>query len=99
MNRIDIVTNALGVSVDDAEKVIAHLTNHGCIGWIDNYSEENRSDEPLVDVHYENTFESMIDWKFEGEKPSEILGRANRIEDYPEMLGLDDGVIFWYGLV
>lgn len=94
MNRIDIVTNALGVSVDDAEKVIAHLTNHGCIGWIDNYSEENRSDEP-----HENTFESMIDWKFEGEKPSEILGRANRIEDYPEMLGLDDGVIFWYGLV
>lgn len=99
MNRIDIVMKALGISTDDAEKVIAHLISHDCIDWVDTYNEENRSNEPLVDVHYENTFENMIDWKFEGERPSEILGRSNRIEDYPEMLELEDAVIFWYGLV
>lgn len=99
MNRIGIVTKALGVSVDDAEKVIAHLISHDRIDWIDDYNEENRGNEPLVDVHYENTFKDMIDWKFEEARPSEMLGRSNNIEDYPEMLKLENVVIFWYGLV
>ena len=63
------------------------------------YKEENRSNEPLVDVHYEMDFEDMIDWQYDDTKPSEMLGKSNDIKDYPEMLELEDEVIFWYGLV
>ena len=99
MSRIEIVMNALNVETKDAEKIVEHLTKHDCLEWIDNYNEENRSDEPLVDIHYETDFEDMIDWKFDDCKPSEMLGLSDKIEDYPEMLELEDEVIFWYGLV
>lgn len=99
MSRIEIVMNALDVEKEDAEKIVAHLTKHDCLDWIDNYNEENGNEEPLVDVHFEYTFEDMIDWKFEDYQPSEMLGKSSNIEDYPEMLELEDEIIFWYGLV
>ena len=70
--------------------------------WIDDYDEERdlkRCDEPLTDVHYERSFEDMIDWIFDDAKPSEMLGLSEDIKDYPQMLQLKDNVIFWYGLV
>lgn len=33
MNRIDIVRNALGVGVDDTEKVTAHPETHKPVNW------------------------------------------------------------------
>ena len=99
MSRIEIVMNALDVDEESAEKIIEHLTKQNCLDWIDNYKEENRSDEPLVDVHYEYSFEDMIDWKFDDYKPSEMLGKSSDIKDYPEMLEFEDVIIFWYGLV
>lgn len=99
MNRIDIVMKALEVSKEDALKIVEHLTKQDCLDWIDSYKEENCDDEPLVDIHYESNFEDMIDWKFEGAKPSEIFRLSADIKDYPEMLQLKDSVIFWYGLV
>lgn len=99
MSRIEIVMEALNVEKEDAEKIVEHLTKHDCLGWIDNYNEENRSNEPLVDVHYESDFEDMIDWQYDDAKPSEMLGKSADIKDYPEMLELEDNVIFWYGLV
>lgn len=81
------------------KKIVSHLTKHDCLEWIDDYKEENRSNEPLVDVHYESDFEDMIDWQYEDAKPSEMLGKSNDIKDYPEMLELEDEIIFWYGLV
>ena len=98
MCRIEIVMNALEVEIEDAEKIVEHLTKHNCLEWIDEYDEENL-DEPLTDVHYESSFEDMIDWQFDDTKPSEMLGKSSNIEDYPEMLELEDQVIFWYGLV
>lgn len=99
MNRIEIVMKALDVEREDAEKIVEHLTKHDCLEWIDYYKEENRSNEPLVDVHYEYTFEAMIDWQYDDAKPSEMLGKSNDIKDYQEMLELEYKVIFWYGLV
>ena len=80
----------------DEETELKYESN---LDWIDNYKEENRYNEPLVDVHYENDFEDMIDWQYEDAKPSEMLGKSENINDYPEMLELEYNVIFWYGLV
>lgn len=99
MSKVNIVMKALNVEKEDAEKIVVHLTKHGCLEWIDNYKEENRSNEPLVDVHYETDFEDMIDWQYDDAKPSEMLGKSTDIKDYPEMLELEDEIIFWYGLV
>ena len=97
--RTEIVMNALKVEKVDAQKIVNHLRKHDCLWWIDEYDEENRSEEPLTDVHYENDFEDMIDWQYDDTKPSEILGMSKNIEDYPCMLELENEVIFWYGLV
>lgn len=61
--------------------------------------DEEGKDEPLTDVHYESTFEDMIDWQYEGYKPSEMLSVLYDIKDHEEMLQLSNKVIFWYGLV
>ena len=99
MSRIEIVMKALDVEREDAERIVEHLTKHDCLEWIDDYKEENRSNEPLVDVHYETDFEDMIDWQYDDAKPSEMLGKSADIKDYPEMLELEYNIIFWYGLV
>ena len=99
MNRVNIVIKALNVEKEDALKIIEHLIKQDCLDWIESYKEENRDNEPIGDVHYENNFEDMIDWKFEDARPSEIIGLSADIKDYPEMLQLKDSVIFWYGLV
>ena len=99
MSRVNIVMKALDVEREDAEKIVEHLTKHDCLDWIDDYKGESRRDEPLTDVHYETDFEDMIDWQYDDAKPSEMLGKSNDIKDYPEMLELEDQVIFWYGLV
>ena len=99
MNRADIVMKALKVKEDDALKIVEHLTKQDCLDWIDDYKEENRDDESLVDVHYESNFEDMIDWIFDDARPSEMLGLSEDIKDYSQMLQLKDSVIFWYGLV
>lgn len=99
MSRTDIVMKALDVEREDAKKIVKHLTKHNHLDWIDNYKEENHSNEPLVDVHYEDDFEDMIDWQYEDANPSEMLGKSVDINDYPEMLELEYNVIFWYGLV
>lgn len=97
-NRKKIVMNALRVQEEDAKKIVEHLIEQDCIEWVDDYK-ENGTDEPLTDVHYEKSFDNMIDWQYEGSSPSEMLGRPTIIEEYPEMLQLSDAVIFWYGLV
>lgn len=97
-NREKIVMNALGVNKEDAKKIIEHLIKQECVEWIDNYK-ENRKDELLTDVHYEKSFDNMIDWQYEEASPSEMLGKPTVIEEYPEMLQLENKVIFWYGLV
>jgi hypothetical protein len=99
MVREKIVMKALKVKEKDAKKIVEHLTKHDCLEWIDEYKKENHNNEPLVDVHYEKTFEDMIDWKFEDCMPSEMLDVPKNIEGYPEMLKLTDVVVFWYGLV
>ena len=99
MSRVNIVMQALNVGKEDAQKIIKHLTKYECLEWIDDYDADYSDHEPLVDVHYEDNFEDMIDWQFEDVKPSEMLGRSANIKDYPEMLKLKDKVIFWYGLV
>lgn len=99
MSRTEIVMKALNVEKGDASRIVRHLNKNGCADWIDNYKEENRSEEPLTDVHYESSFEDMIDWQYEDCKPSEMLGKSDNIKDYPAMLELEDNVIFWYGLV
>jgi hypothetical protein len=99
MSREEIVMKALNVEMEDAEKIVKHLTKHDCLEWIDDYKEENRINEPLVDVHYESDFEDIIDWQYDDAKPSEMLGMSTDIKDYPEMLELEHSVIFWYGLV
>lgn len=96
--RKAVVMEALQVSEEDAAKIIEHLTKHECLEWIDEYDQENH-EEPLTDVHYEYCFEDMIDWQYDDAKPSDMLGKSNNINDYPEMLELEDKVIFWYGLV
>ena len=98
MSRVDIVMKALKVNEKDARTIVKHLVEQGCEEWIDDYK-ENGKDEPLTDVHYEKTFDSMIDWQYEGSSPSEMLGKPAVIEEYPEMLQLKDTVIFWYGLL
>lgn len=98
MNRTDIVMKALKVDKDDAKRIVEHLIGQGCEEWIDDYKEDGK-DEPLTDVHYESTFEDMIDWQYEGSSPSEMLGKPTVIEEYPEMLQLSNVIIFWYGLV
>ena len=99
MNRIDIVIKALKVNKEDALKIIKHLEICDCLHWIDDYDTESNNDEPLVDVHYEITFEDMIDWQYEDYKPSEMLGISENIKDHKEMLELSNKIIFWYGLV
>ena len=96
MNRTNIVMKALDVKKEDALKIIDHLTKQDCLEWIDDFDEEHCEGEQLVDVHYEDNFEDMIDWLYEDVKPSEILGMSANIKDYPEMLQLKDKVIFWY---
>jgi len=98
MSRTDIVMKALKVDRKDAERIVEHFIRHDCVEWIDDYTENGR-DEPLTDVHYEKSFDNMIDWQYEGSSPSEMLGKPAVIEEYPEMLQLSDVVIFWYGLV
>lgn len=97
ITREEIVMKALNVDKEDAKAIINHLIAHDCEEWIDDYN--NEKDEPLTDVHYEKTFDKMIDWQYEGSSPSEMLGKPTMIEEYPEMLQLKDVVIFWYGLV
>ena len=97
-NREKIVMNALEVNKEDAKIIVNHLIEQGCEEWIDDYN-ENGKDELLTDVHYEKSFDNMIDWQYEGASPSEMLGRPTVIEEYPEMLQLENKVIFWYGLV
>ena len=99
MKRVGIVMQALNVKKRDAVRIVEHLKKHDCLEWIDDYKEENRSNEPLVDVHYETDFEDMIDWQYDDCKPSEMLGISSDIKDHPAMLELEDEVIFWYGLV
>lgn len=102
MDRIKIVMKALEVDKDDAAKIVEHLTKQDCLDWIDDYDEERdekRCDEPLTDVHYECSFEDMIDWQYDDANPSEMLGKPTHINGYSEMLQLKDKVIFWYGLV
>lgn len=96
--RKQIVMKALKVNKEDAKRIVKHLTEQDCIEWIDKYTEDGK-DEPLTDVHYEKTFNNMIDWQYEDSKPSEMLDKPSVIEEYPEMLQLKDSVIFWYGLV
>ena len=98
MDRVDIVIKALKVEKEDAIKIVEHLEVCDCLWWIDEYDEEGK-DEPLTDVHCEETFEDMIDWQYEGYTPSEMLGKPTDIKDYPEMLQLSNKIIFWYGLV
>ena len=98
MNRVEIVMKALNVGREDSLKIVEHLIKQGCEDWIDDFVEDN-TEEPLTDVHYESNFEDMIDWQYEDATPSEMLGKSNNIKDYPEMLELEDEVIFWYGLV
>lgn len=98
MSREQIVIKALHVEKEDAKKIVKHLTEQDCVEWIDEYT-ENGKDNLLTDVHYEKSFDNMIDWQYEGSKPSEMLGKSTDINDYPEMLQLSDKVIFWYGLV
>ena len=98
MTREQIVMKALNVEKEDAKKIVEHLIKQECEEWIDDYK-ENGKDEPLTDVHYEKSFDDMIDWQYEGSSPSEMLGKSSVIEEYPEMLQLKDKVIFWYGLV
>ena len=98
MTREQIVIKALKVDKEDARKIVKHLTQLGCEEWIDEYT-ENGKDNPLTDVHYEKSFDNMVDWQYEGSKPIEMLGKPTVIEEYPEMLQLKDTVIFWYGLV
>lgn len=98
MTREQIVMKALNVDKEDAKRIVEHLIRQNCEEWIDDYR-ENGKDEPLTDVHYEETFDNMIDWQYEGSSPSEMLGRPTVIEEYPEMLQLKDKVIFWYCLV
>lgn len=97
MKREEIVMKALKVDLEDAKTIVNHLEKLNCEEWIDDY--KNGKDEPLTDVHYEKTFDKMIDWQYEGSSPSEMLGKSTVIEEYPEMLQLKDVVIFWYGLV
>lgn len=99
MKRVGIVMDALNVKKRDAIRIVQHMKKHDCLEWIDDYDENNRENEPLVDVHYESDFEDMIDWQYENSKPSEILGMSTDINDYPEMLQLENKVIFWYGFV
>ena len=99
MSRTEIVMKALKVEKQDALKIIEHLEICDCLHWVDDYDTENNNDEPLVDVHYESTFEDMIDWQYEDCKPSQILGMSENIKDHKEMLQLSNKVIFWYGLV
>ena len=98
MTREQIVMKALKVEQEDAKKIVKHLTKQDCVEWIDEYA-ENGKDNPLTDVHYENTFDNMINWQYEGSSPSDMLGTPTVIEEYPEMLQLKNKVIFWYGLV
>lgn len=98
LTRETIVMKALKVDEEDARKIVEHLIREGCEEWIDDYN-ENGKDEPLTDVHYEKSFDNMIDWQYEGSSPSEMLGNPAVIEEYPEMLQLKDKVIFWYSLV
>lgn len=98
MTREQIVIKALKVDKEDAKRIVEHLIRQGCEEWIDDYA-KNGKDEPLTDVHYEKSFDNMIDWQYEGSKPSEMLGKPSVIEEYPEMLQLKNKVIFWYGLV
>lgn len=98
INRINIVMKALKVDEEDAQIIVDHLIKEDCEEWIDDYDKHGK-DEPLTDVHYEASFDKMIDWQYEGSSPSEILGRPAVIEEYPEMLQLKEKVIFWYGLV
>lgn len=99
MKRVGIVMDALNVKKRDAIRIVQHMKKHDCLEWIDDYDENNRENEPLVDIHYEADFEDMIDWQYENSKPSEILGMSTDINDYPEMLQLENKVIFWYGFV
>lgn len=96
--RKQIVMKALKVDKEDAKRIVKHLIEQDCVEWIDEYA-ENGKDNPLTDVHYEKNFDNMIDWQYEGSKPSEMLGKPTVIEEYPEMLQLKDKIIFWYGLV
>lgn len=96
MNREDKVMELLDVFDDDAIKIVRHLKKLDLLDWIDEYDKEYN--DMLTDVHWERNFEEMIDWIFEGCKPSEMLGRPEDINDYKCMLELDDGVIFWYGI-
>lgn len=98
MTREQIVVKALKVNEEDAKRIVEHLISQDCEEWIDNYN-KNGKDEPLTDVHWENSFEDMIDWQYEDCKPSEMLGVLENIKDHKEMLQLKDNVIFWYGLV
>lgn len=98
MTREQIVMKALKVEKEDAKKIVEHFIKQDCIEWVDEYA-ENGKDNPLTDVHYEKSFDDMIDWQYESSQPSEMLGKPSVIEEYPEMLQLKDSVIFWYGLV
>lgn len=98
MDRVNIVMEALDLEEEDALKVVEHFTKHDCLDWIDEYKKGN-NDEPLTDVHWEDDFEDMINWKFEDAEPFDMLGKSSDIKDYPEMLELENTVIFWYGLV
>ena len=90
--------NALEVDREDAVKIVKHFKKQGCLDWIDDYDADSR-DEPLTDVHYEDSFEDMVDWQYEDCKPSEMFGVSANIKEHPCMLELSDVVIFWYGLV
>ena len=98
MDRTNIVMKALSVNEKDASKIADHLTALGFEDWIDNFTEGNE-DEPLTDVHYESSFENMIDWKYENCKPSEMFEISSNINDHVEMLQLSNAVIFWYNLI
>lgn len=93
-SRIEIVRKALRVNREDARTIVDYLVEKHCGHWIDNFTEGN-PDEPLTDVHWENDFKGMIDWKYNNARPSEMFQVSQRIEDHNGMLQLSDSVIFW----
>lgn len=99
MNRTELVMKELNVTKADALKIVEHLRKHDCLDWIDDFDEDGRSREPLVDVHWEDNFKDMINWQYEDVQPFEMLGKSKDINDYPEMLKLENVVIFWYAMV
>ena len=97
LTRINTVRQALGLDLNDALKVVGYLKDNNYAYIIDEYA-DTKEDNALTDVHRENNFCDMIDWIYEGYKPSDIIYLSSKIEDHKKMLELSSCVIFWYQL-